>query len=50
MLLDWLRVEYAIEKPSNKLFAMAELYSDTWVGEAHPGQEIGADRLPRSTL
>jgi hypothetical protein len=28
--LDWLRVEYAIEKPSNKLFAVAELDSDTW--------------------
>jgi hypothetical protein len=32
-LLDWLRVEYAIEKPSNKLLALAELDSDTWVGE-----------------
>jgi hypothetical protein len=31
-LLDWLRVEYAIEKPSNKLLAAAELDSDTWVG------------------
>jgi hypothetical protein len=29
-LLDWLRVEYAIEKPSNKLLAVAELDSDTW--------------------
>jgi hypothetical protein len=29
-LLDWLRVEYAIEKPSNKLLAMADLDSDTW--------------------
>jgi hypothetical protein len=28
---DWLRVEYAIEKPSNKLLAIAELDSDTWV-------------------
>jgi hypothetical protein len=27
-LLDWLRVEYAIEKPSNKLLAVAELDSD----------------------
>src|SRR5437764_230415 len=32
-ILDWLRVEYAIEKPSNKLLAMAELNSDTWVSE-----------------
>jgi hypothetical protein len=30
-LLDWLRVEYAIEKPSNKFLAVAELDSDTWV-------------------
>jgi hypothetical protein len=30
-LLDWLRVEYGIEKPSNKLLAVAELDSDTWV-------------------
>jgi hypothetical protein len=29
-LLDWLRVEYGIEKPSNKLLAVAELGSDTW--------------------
>jgi hypothetical protein len=29
-LLDWLRVEYAIEKPSNKLLAVAELDSDAW--------------------
>jgi hypothetical protein len=32
-LLDWLRVEYAIEKPSNKLLATTGLDSDTWVGE-----------------
>ena len=32
-LLDWLRVEYAIEKPSNKLLAATELDSDNWVGE-----------------
>jgi hypothetical protein len=32
-LLDWLRVEYAIEKPGNKLQAVTELDSDTWVGE-----------------
>jgi hypothetical protein len=29
-LLDWLRVEHAIEKPSNRLLAVAELDSDTW--------------------
>ena len=32
-LLDWLRVEYGIEKPSNKLLAVTELDSDTWVDE-----------------
>jgi hypothetical protein len=29
----WLRVEYAIEKPSTKLLTVAELNSDAWVGE-----------------
>ena len=32
-MLDWLRMEYAIEKPSNKLLAATDLDSDTWVGE-----------------
>ncbi len=32
-LLDWLRVEYGIEKPSNKLLALTELDSNTWVSE-----------------
>jgi hypothetical protein len=32
-LLDWLRVEYGLEKPSNKLLAETDLDSDTWVGE-----------------
>jgi hypothetical protein len=32
-LLDWLRVEYGIEKPSNKLFALTDLDSDTWISE-----------------
>ena len=32
-MLDWLKVEYAIEKPSNKLLAATDLDSDTWVGE-----------------
>jgi hypothetical protein len=29
-LLDWLRVEYAIEKPSSKLLAVTDLDSETW--------------------
>jgi hypothetical protein len=32
-LLDWLSVEYAIEKPTNKLQALTELDSDTLVAE-----------------
>jgi hypothetical protein len=28
-LLDWLRVEYGIEKPTTKLLAVTELNSDT---------------------
>jgi hypothetical protein len=32
-LLDWLRVEYGIAKPSNKLLALTELDSNTWVSE-----------------
>jgi hypothetical protein len=32
-LLDWLRMEYAIEKHSNKLLALTGLDSDIWVGE-----------------
>jgi hypothetical protein len=32
-LLDWLRVEYRVEKPSNKLLALTELDSNTWVNE-----------------
>jgi hypothetical protein len=32
-LLDWLRVEYGIEKPSNKLLALTDLDSDAWVAE-----------------
>ena len=46
-LLDWLRVEYAVERPSNKLLALAELDSDTWSfrsakhggGSSAPGTE-----------
>ena len=32
-LLDWLRVEYGIEKPSSKLLTLPELDSNTWVSE-----------------
>jgi SAM-dependent methyltransferase len=32
-LLDWLRVEYGIAKPSNKLLALTDLDSNTWVSE-----------------
>jgi hypothetical protein len=32
-LLDWLRVEYGIAKPSNKLLALAELDFKDWVSE-----------------
>jgi len=42
-LLDWLRVEYAIEKPSNKLLAVTGLDSDTWVGEV---KRIRGKKLP----
>src|ERR1035438_2671250 len=42
-LLDWLRMEYAIEKPSNKLLAATELDSDTWVGEV---KRIRGKKLP----
>jgi len=42
-LLDWLHVEYSIEKPSNKLLAATELDSDTWVGEV---KRIRCKKLP----
>ena len=42
-MLDWLRVEYAIEKPSNKLLSAADLVSDTWVGEV---KRIRGKKLP----
>jgi hypothetical protein len=32
-MLDWLGVEYGIEKPSNKLLALTELDANTWVSE-----------------
>jgi hypothetical protein len=41
--LDWLRVEYAIEKPSNKLLAVAEPSSNSGVGEV---KRIRSKKLP----
>ena len=32
-MLDWLRVEYAIEKPSQKLAALTDLDSDAFIAE-----------------
>ena len=32
-MLGWLAVEYAIEKPNDKLLAATDLDSDTWVSE-----------------
>ena len=42
-MLDWLRVEYAIEKPSNKLLAATDLDSDTWLSEV---KRIRGKKLP----
>ena len=42
-MLDWLRVEYAIEKPSNKLLSAADLDSDTWVAEV---KRLRGKKLP----
>ena len=39
-----LRVEYGIEKPSNKLFALADLDSNTWVREV---KRIRGKKRPR---
>jgi hypothetical protein len=36
-------VEYAIERPSNKLRAVTELDSDTWLGEV---KRIRGKKLP----
>ena len=54
-MLDWLWVEYDIEEPSNKLVAVVELDSDTWVGEVKrirgkklPLTAAHAPRAPRS--
>lgn len=43
ILLDWLRVEYAIEKPGNKLQSAFELDSDTLVSEV---KRIRGKELP----
>jgi hypothetical protein len=42
-LHDWLRVEYEIVKPSNKLFTATDLDFDTWVSEA---KRIRGKKLP----
>ncbi len=42
-LLDWLRMDYAIAKPSHKLLAATDLDSDTWVAEV---QRIRGKKLP----
>jgi len=51
-MLAWLRVEYRIEKPSNKLLARTELDSTTWVsevkrirGKKHPLSSAGLHAL-----
>jgi hypothetical protein len=40
---DWLRMEYGIEKPSNKLLVATDLDSDTWVAEV---KRIRGKKLP----
>lgn len=42
-VLDWLRVEYAIEKPGNKLQALTDLDSDRFVAEV---KRIRGRKLP----
>jgi hypothetical protein len=42
-LLDWLRVEYSIDKSSNKLLALTDLDSDTLVSEV---KRIRGKKLP----
>jgi len=44
-LLDWLRVEYGIARPSNKLLALTDLDSNTWVSEA---KRIRGKKQPRT--
>ena len=45
-LLGWLRLDYGIKKPSNKLLAATDLDSDTWVGEV---KRIRGKKLPVTT-
>ena len=45
-MLDWLRVEYGIEKPSNKLLTLTDLDSNTWVSEV---KRIGGKKQPLSS-
>ena len=45
-LLDWVRVEYGIEKPSSKLLALTELDSNAWVSEI---KRIRGKRQPLSS-
>ena len=51
-LLDWLRVEYGVEKPGNKLLALTDLDSNTWVGEVKctRGQNQPLSSAGRHTL
>ena len=42
-VLDWLRVEYAIEKPSQKLAALSDLDSDAFIAEV---KRIRGKKLP----
>ena len=53
---DWLRVGYGIEKPSNKLLALTDLDSNTWVsevkrirGKKQPLSSAGFQGCARST-
>jgi hypothetical protein len=48
-LLDWLRVEYGIAKPSNKLLAVTTLDSDARVG-AGPVERMAGRKGPSSTM
>ena len=47
-LPDWLRMEYAIERPSNELLAAIELDPETWVAEGKYIQ--GMKRPPTDAL
>ena len=45
--LDWLRTDYDIEKPGNKLQAAAELDADTLVSEV---ERVRGSGFPRSLI